>query len=149
MIIRTNSKMTNLLSDIKTDEIQNELITLMDHIVSNIRLIKDCTIYDTDNIVDEDVNLEVILKLVGDLTGYEMGCNEFRFETNGTESFLSIATYFLNQLKRKFYERKFVVYVFVENTVFFLRFHTFRENEGIWVNNDLEQYENAVMYIMS
>ncbi len=149
MIIRANLKMINFLSTIKNDQIHDELNAVINSIISNVKLIKNCTIYDTDNITDEDVNLDTVLKYVGDLTGYEMGCNEFRFENTGDIPFLTVATYFLSQLKKKFAERIFVVYVLVENDVFFVRFHTFRKNEGIWLNENLEQYENAVMYAMN
>ncbi len=146
MIMKANSKMREILSSTKNDKIPEDLIHVMDGIISNVRLVKNCVIYDTDGITDDDVNLEKILKYTEDLTGYEMGCNEFRFANAENIPFSKVAMYVSLQLRRRFDDRGFVVYVYLDDDVFFLRFHTCRENEGLWLSENLEEYENAILY---
>ena len=52
----------------------------MHSIVSRVRLIRDCIIYDErGELKEENINFERILRFVGDWTGYEVSCSEIRF----------------------------------------------------------------------
>ncbi len=149
IIVRLNSKMKKIDFINSDSEIDYVLIKELNDILYHIKTIKECVIYDTENTEEKDINFERIFKYVDDLTGYEVGCNEFKFKRNANNSFSKVAEFFLLELIKKFPDCKFVVYILVEEKDFFLRFHKLRESEGIWLNDNLEEYDNAVLYAMN
>lgn len=110
---------------------------------------KDCVIYDEDGINEDDINLDRIMKFVFDLTGYEIGCNEFRVEKNDIKDnqYQKIAINLLEMLETKYKNRKFAVYVCVNDDYIEIRFHTYRQEDGLWLDKNLNEYNVPVLYV--
>ncbi|WP_405288855.1 hypothetical protein [Methanobrevibacter sp.] len=148
-----NNKMKQLFETQNPDEISDQISPEIDIIVGRIvektRLVKDCVIFDEDESLDEkQIDFHVVMKFVGDWTGYEVSCNELKFSlaeipVNQFLNFIEIMNFSLSQRYKK---RKFVIILWVCDGEIDLRFHTYRKNEGLWLDEDLDQYPNPILY---
>lgn len=146
-MVNMNDQMRKIISndnDQKRDEKMHEFLK---GIINKTKIIRDCVIYDDEGIHESDVDFDSVLKMVGDLTGYEVNCNEFRYEKNKIINYscLDIATDLNHMLENKHRNRKFVIYVCVGDEHIEIRFHTYRETEGSWLDEDLNKYNKPIL----
>lgn len=148
-MVKMNDMMNVILKNQKEKEICSQLDTILENIVNRTKKIKDCILYDSDGTLKEEkINFERILQFVGDWTGYEASCNELRFERKSIpqSQFLILASRLSDMLNQKFNGRKIVVYISLYGDEIELRFHTYRENEGLWLDKDLNKYDVPILY---
>ena len=137
-----NDMMNAILKDEKELEFSLQLDSILTEIVSKTKKIKDCIIYDKDRTLEEEkITFDKILQFVGDWTGYEVSCNELRFERNNISQgqFRVLASRLGDMLSQKFNGKEIVVYILLCDNEIELRFHTYRENEGLWLDKDLNK----------
>lgn len=51
-------------------------------------------------------------------------------------------------LAGKYREKKFVVYISVCDESIEVRFHTYREEDGLWLDENLNKYSEPILYII-
>lgn len=146
-MVTMNDEMKKIISVENNQEADEKILYLLQDIVSKTKIIKDCVIYDEEGIKESDVDFESVLKVVGDLTGYEVGCNEFWFEKGkiAANQYLSVAEECNRMLKRKYKNRNFVVYICESDRCIEIRFHTDRAEESSWLVEDLNLYNNPIL----
>lgn len=149
-MVNLNSAMKKLLS---TENYKKETIKTkfkIKDVVSKTKIIKDCVIFDENEEWEETkVNFDRLLKWVGDWTGYEVSCNELRYSKSELppNQFLCFVEGLNSALSKKYEGRKFVIIISVlDDGVIDLRFHTYRKKEGLWLNKNLNKYDNPVLY---
>lgn len=117
-------------------------------IVSKTKCINNCILYDDTGILDsKTINWDFVLKVNYDLTGYEISQNEIEimddiFSKDAIHLFL---TKLKKLFKSKFPDKKFC-FILSYTDVGILRFHTYREKEGMWISSNLESYKEPVLY---
>lgn len=82
----------------------------------------------------------------GDRTGYEVACNEIRLEKEMLSKSQIIS--FLIELDREFatkFSKKVVIYIQELDDALELRFHSLRENEKLWLSDNLNGYDNPIV----
>ena len=75
-------------------------------------------------------------------------CNELRyskFEIPPSQFLCFVEDLYL-ELSQKFVERRFGIVLSLVDEAVELRFHTYRENEGLWLDRNLNRYENPILY---
>ena len=149
-MVNMNDKMRNIISDYNIQEYDEKMHRFLKEIVSNTKIIKECVIYDVDGINESDVDFDSILRMFGDLTGYEVSCNEFRYERRKGSacSYLNVADDLKNMLESKYLGREFVIYVCVDSEYIEIRFHTYREAEDSWLDEDLNKYSKPILCVI-
>lgn len=148
-MVKMNDIMKQLLQEDekKTGIPQIKLIT--EEVVSKTKLVRDCVIFDESGKLDENkINFSIILKFVKDWTGYEISCNELRFskEEIPPNQFLYLAEELGAKLSEEYEGRKFGIILSLLDEWVDLRFHTYREAEGLWLDKDLNKYDNPILY---
>ncbi len=141
--------MNTILKDENVVESGLELDSILTEIVSKTKKIKDCIIYDKDGTLEEEkINFDRILQFVGDWTGYEVSCNELRYERTSISQnqFGVLVSRLGDMLSRKFNGTEIVVYISLYDNEIELRFHTYREDEGLWLDKDLNKYDVPILY---
>ncbi|MDE6469587.1 MAG: hypothetical protein K2L19_01010 [Eubacterium sp.] len=144
-----NKKMKDLLGQKKSSNPVN-IEQLCESIISKTRCINDCVLYDECAQLDEKaINWDWVLKVNSDLSGYEVNRNEIFLadELFYKDAMIEFLTGLNSQLQNKFADKRFCLIVYY-NDVGVLRFHTYREEEGLWLDTDLEKYEEAVLYFL-
>ncbi len=116
-------------------------------VIKKTRLIRNCVIFDENGTLNEErMNFDRILKIVG--AGYEVSSNELRFSKG--EIPRNQILYFVDclnlELSRKYGERKFGIIISLYDGSIDLRFHTYREEEGLWLDNNLDKYDVPILY---
>ena len=147
-MIKMNDMMNAMLEDDKRAESCLKLDAILGEIVSKTKKIKDCIIYDKDGTLEEEkINFNRIIQFVGDWTGYEVSCNELRFERKSIpqSQFLVLASSLSDMLSQKFNGKKIVVYISLCDNEIELRFHTYRKDEGLWLDEDLNKYDMPIL----
>lgn len=140
--------MNAILKDEKGEESSLQLDTILTEIVSKTKKIKDCIIYDQDGTLEEEqINFNRIIQFVGDWTGYEVSCNELRFERKSIpqSQFGVLASRLSDMLSQKFNGKEIVVYISSCDNEIELRFHTHREDERMWLDKDLNKYDKPIL----
>lgn len=144
-----NDMMNAILKDEKGEESTLQLDSILIEIVSKTKKIKDCIVYDKDGTLEEEkINFDRIFQFVGDWTGYEVSCNELRFERNSISQsqFEVLASRLGDMLSQKFNGKEIVVYILLCDNEIELRFHTYREDEVLWLDKDLNKYDMPILY---
>lgn len=120
-------------SDLLNSSISDELFS---EIVKYTHPVGKAIIFDKDDITEFDVNWDRVL-LKTNYTGYEYCCNEFIVPIETVENIPMeiLALDFLKRLKKKYIDVVLVVYSFVHDGNLEFRFHVFREDEGIWIDD--------------
>lgn len=147
-MVNMNDMMNAILKDENGEECNLQLDTILTEIVSKTEKIKDCIIYDKDGILEEEkINFNRIIQFVGDWTGYEVSCNELRFERKSISQsqFVVLASRLSDMLSQKFNGKEIVVYILLCDNEIELRFHTHRENERLWLDKDLNKYDKPIL----
>ena len=148
-MVKMNDMMNAILKDEKGEESTLQLDSILIEIVSKTKKIKDCIVYDKDGTLEEEkINFDRILQFVGDWTGYEVSCNELRFERNSISQsqFEVLASRLGDMLSQKFNGKEIVVYILLCDNEIELRFHTYREDEVLWLDKDLNKYDMPILY---
>ena len=128
-----------------------DIDTIVKGIVDKTKLIKNCVIFDEDGSLDEkEIHFDKIMKFVENWTGYEYSCNEISINKYNISAnqFLILAEKMYTTLSQKYCGKKFVVIIYVTDEVIDLRFHTYRRNDGIWIDENLNNYDSPVLYWM-
>lgn len=149
-MIRINSAMKELLTTDESTEMYLCIDKLIEKIVDNTKKIKNCIVYDDKNNIDEKkVDFDKIIKFVGDLTGYEVGCNELRFKLADIpqNQLLTFARKLSKALSLKFNGEKMAVYILLCDGEIELRFHTYRKTDGLWLDSDLDKYDSPILFV--
>ena len=145
-MINTNWMMSQiLLKEGEKQGLQAKMISK--EVIKKTRLIRNCVIFDENGTLNEErMNFDRILKIVG--AGYEVSSNELRFSKG--EIPRNQILYFVDclnlELSRKYRERKFGIIISVYDESIDLRFHTYREEEGLWLDNNLDKYDVPILY---
>lgn len=145
-----NKKMKQILKEEKFPETSFEIDAIVNRIVDKIKIINNCIIYDQDGTLRESrVNFDRVLKMFGDWTGYEVSCNELRFSRKliNPNVFFTLAEQLSEMLLQK-YAKKVVIYIIMHDNEVELRFHVYREKEGLWLDEDLDKYNIPILYYM-
>lgn len=152
-MIRLNSKMKDIIGD---NELDIKDIAIFDYVEKNIvkklRNIHNCIIYDPEHeIIEENINFERILAMNGDWTGYEVSCNELTItecinQSKLKESIWSFRKSLQTCLHMKYPTVKFGIIISISQEDIFLRLHTYRQEEGGWLDWNLDAYETPIMY---
>lgn len=158
--MQKNSKMVTLMNHMSLNEESDanisldQLLKLLQPIIKNVH---GCLVIDnTNEIKCENINLDRILKIHGDKTGYEASNNEMRindFVDGNSIDFkdvlalgFNILDFWSNRLKKEYPDNRFCFIISCESEFVTLRFHQIRENESRWISDDLERYEDAIAF---
>jgi hypothetical protein len=147
-----NDAMRKILQNIMpTKDNIHAIDNLCNEILSKIQKANDCIIYDKQNIIKEhhfDFNKQI--KLLGDRTGLEMWYNEIRLDGLKTSNILQFLKTMKEKLNNKYVNTEFclIIYLSEDNDIDF-RFHTYRKEEGLWLNENLEKYNGPIIYDLS
>lgn len=147
-----NKQMKQILMKGHEKENTSGIEDIVKEIVDKTKLIKDCLIFDeSGNLNEKKIDFEKVLKINGDLTGYEVNCNELRFtqEKIPSEQFLNFIEIFQAKLLDKFNEKKIGIVISVSDDFVDLRFHIYRKKEGLWLDEDLNNYDNPILYCIT
>ncbi|MDE5984698.1 MAG: hypothetical protein K2H13_05535 [Eubacterium sp.] len=148
-MLKFNEKMKVLLEQNVFSNIV-DIKQLCESIISKTRCINDCILYDEDAELDEKtINWDFVLKINFDLSGYEVSQNELVLTDDlfCWDSMIEFLTGLNSLLQNKFADKRFCLIVHY-NGIGVLRFHTYREEEGLWLDKALEKYEEAVLYFL-
>lgn len=147
-------KMNEMMKKILKGDVEQECCSKMDdtilnEIVNKTKIIKECIIYDKDGTLEEEkINFNRILQFFGDWTGYEASCNELRFERQKIlpSQFLVLANDLSHMLSQKCNGKKIVVYISLYDDEIEVRFHIYRKEEQLWLDEDLNKYDLPILY---
>ncbi len=147
-MINTNWMMNQiLLKEGEKKGLQAEMISKQ--VIKKTRLIRNCVIFDENGTLNEErMNFDRILKIVGDWTGYEVSSNEIRFskEEIPRDQMLYFVDCLNLELSKKYKKRTFGIIISLYDEFVDLRFHTYREKEGLWLDNNLDKYDVPILY---
>jgi len=150
-MLKMNKLMKEILETEEDKKCYLQIDVIVNEILSRTKIIKNCIIYDEEgDLVKENINFNNIIRFFGDWTGYEVSCNELRFERQGGFSsqmlvFVSKLSYMLSQ---KYNGKKFVIYISLCDDEIELRFHTYRKDEPLWLDEDLDKYDRPILYFI-
>ena len=148
-MINMNDRMERLLQKEGQGKEMLRTKKIAEEVVNKTKLIKGCIIFDEREMLDENkINFSRILKIVKDWTGNEISCNELRFskEELPSNQFLYLAENLQSMLSQKYKGRKFGIVISLYDEIVDLRFHTYRSDEGLWLDKDLNKYDNPILY---
>lgn len=158
MYFKGNSKINRILQSSKKLHSNFELGAKALDFLFNKRIIKVCETYllekSGEHISTEAIekNFEQLLRMNTDQTGYESSVNEcklvdnFDFCLSASQQFVLGQIVMENLMTKKDFPIPCVVYFTYDAGELTMRFHKYRENEGLWVSEDLETYEEPVGY---
>ena len=148
-MINMNKRMEELLRQAERSEGAAKIRTLAEEIVSRTGAVGDCVLFDREGDLDEtEIDFDNVLRLFKDRTGYEISCNELRFsqEELPTNQFLHLTERLDAALSQKYMGRKFAIILIVNGEWIDVRFHTYRKEEDLWLDEDLNQYNDPILY---
>ena len=142
-----NKKMNNITSKSNEQQFNLENDVMIREIINKTKKIRNCIIYDEDNTLEEEkIHFDRIVKMYGDWTGYEVSCNEIVFDAETIEEkyYLTFAENLRKVLSEK-YARNVVVYLIKSDNLIELRYHSYREDEDLWLDDNLDIYNDAIL----
>jgi hypothetical protein len=143
-----NKAMEKIISTQITESYDNQFNSILDKIVEATKRIKNAVIYDKDETEESTIDFARIFKFVDDWTGYEISCNEIIIEKNiASFNYGTFANMLHKKLKNKYTDKDFVVYICLKDNYIEIRFHTYRKNEGLWLNKNLNMYSYPILYV--
>lgn len=154
-----NSKMKSLLDKIKDyNDIEINIIKLKELLFPRIAKVHECLIIDNKGEMKEDeIKFEFIKKMFGNRTMYEISCNEvcmnYYVEPNDNLYVSQIGMVVIDawkyRLKAEYPTDRFCIIMEVSDTHTILRFHKYREGEGLIIGNNLENNnQNAILVVL-
>ena len=146
-MLKVNRAMEQLISSQTFANNHCEYNSIIDRITHNTKTIKESIVYDTEGIDESLVDFKRIFKYVDDWTGYEIMCNEILVHSSElpVSQYIVFAKKLQDSLQSKFAGKRFVIYLCVKKDFIELRFHTYRKNEGLWLNDNLNEYDNPIL----
>lgn len=140
--------MNNLMRlKIKDRECNIKYDNIIQKIMKSTKVVKNLIIFDENRKFDKiNIDFDMINKIYGDKTGYEVACNEIRIDTR--DFCITQVIPFLTDISYEFakkYNKKIVLYMQCLNDCFELRFHTLWKNEDLWLNKDLDVYDIPII----
>ena len=155
--MKANDNMQNLLNKIAKIEssVFYETIVEQKILTPKFKKLYQCVLMDNDDVLSEEkINIERILQIHGDRTGYEASINEVRVNEYLNRSdfedieLVSIGQSIINEwkqmLEKIFPEENFIFIMTMLDGNLTLRFHKDRVDEKKWLSNDLEKYKEAI-----
>lgn len=147
-MVNMNEMMKLILEREENLECNSQIDKILYEIIDKTKIIKNCIIYDKDGTLKEDkINFSKIIYFFGDWTGYEVSCNELIFERQKIlpNYFLALANKLSYLLSQKYDGKKIVIYISLSDDEIELRFHTYREDERLWLDEDLNKYDKPIL----
>ena len=146
-MLKVNRAMKQLISSQTFANNSREYNNIVDRVIYNTKAIKESIVYDTEGIDESLVDFKRIFKHVDDWTGYEIMCNEILLQSSDLPAFqyTAFCKKLHDSLQSKFVGKRFVIYLCVKKDFIELRFHTYRENEGLWLNENLNEYNDPIL----
>lgn len=100
----------------------------------------------------KEINVEKIIKIYKDRTGYESSVNECKIEDyfkcekkEELKIAMALSEVWKDELKRKFSDSIFYILVSNDGYSTTIRFYKYRENEAIWIDLDnINSYDEAI-----
>lgn len=143
--------MEDLLDTAGQETVSENGLLLIKEIISKTKLIGSCVLYDCDGtLTEEAIDFEWALRVNGDYTGYEVSCNEIcvAAEAVPVSQLLPFAGELDKALRDHYKGTAFGIILAIEQTGIVLRIHTHRAPEGLWLNENLDQYDTPLLYIL-
>ena len=136
-----------LLSEDNNGHNQALITDLVKSIVDKTRTIKEAVIIDEDSIDESTVNFNMLFRFVNNWTGYEVSCNEFQIENelSSCRDVIAFVELLKKALEKKYTDRRFKVFAFFDGGTTTVHFHVIREDEGAWLDANLEKYKNPIV----
>lgn len=154
--MKMNLKMKKILSKKGIAVDINLIQNMCENIVCDTSLLEvhDCVVYDPNNEIDDlKLDWNFILRINNDLTGFEVNCNEILIndyidynKDNARSIIYHTLKSFGKLIKQKYPIKSFCVIMYEYKGTLFLRFHVYRESEGLWIGENFEEDENPVLY---
>lgn len=154
----TNRKMKILLEDTATlsdkDELQMNLYQLKELLFPPFKQVKDCVILSKKSTDILELAYDKSIELNTDRTGYEAGSSETRINTyfkggismeTGTKIALLVLEIWALRLKELQPDSKFCLILFSDESCVEIRFHKIHEGESMWLDEELENYEDGAV----
>lgn len=100
-------------------------------------------------------NYDDLIRLNTDKTGFECSINEIKllnnfenkkFNLSSEQQFVLGGIVMKNLITKKNFPVPCVVYFTYDDGQLSMRFHKFRSNDGLWISDNLEDYEEPVGY---
>ena len=147
-MIKMNHKMATLLCTAKSYD-NGVLQRVCIDILSKIKQIYDCVIYDENEAVNNMVTDRDIIEKYGDKTAFEMWYNEIRLSSYNKfdEGYILPFLNIIGKTLESKYSKQFCYIIYITNTQDIdFRFHIYRKEEGLWLDEDIEQDLNPLLY---
>lgn len=120
---------------------------IVNEICNDTYIFNGLLIYKKNKELNEMISKEDLIKFYGDWTGYEASYNEIRIKKNkvSASSFIEIAIKLKDLLSNKYNNQNIVVYLSLYDDDLEIRFHTRREDEPLWLDDDLNKYDIPIL----
>ena len=154
----TNSKMEDLLKilpvSLNEEELKLSLGQLKELLFPAFKKVKDCVIIAEESVDRLEATFDKAIKMNMDKTGYEANNSETRinsyFENDismelGTKLALMVLEVWVLQLKKLESKSKFCLIMCSDENCVEIRFHKIHEGEKIWLDENLENYEDGAI----
>ncbi len=151
---RTNHRMDTIIQEVlnydcTSSSMNIENICLL--LYPEFKEVNGCILLNlSEGSIPNKINIEKVIQTYGDFTAYECSCNEIRLNdyidyTEGNErSILKFALQlqksWIVKIKRDYPSYKFCFVLSYDGEFATLRFHRIRENERLFLTDDLESY---------
>ena len=150
-MIEYNLIMRNILK--KNKQIFNmdqEINKLCQKILNQSNLIFDCVLFNINEKEAKKLNFDYLLKTFGDLSYFEWYNNEILIpsEIVTNNKILQFSIKIKKELELKFKNKKICVIIDLLDNIQLLRFHIYRENDGLIISNIKEIKENAILLLL-
>lgn len=139
-------KINNIMGHILLHTLQkNGCVGNFDFIYEEI--LNHCKLYKSLNEVS--VSIEFIKKYFSDLTGYEVGNNEFFYPLDliPLENFFDFL-FGLEKTIAASNNMPFGIIVSIDKEKIFIRIHLYREQDGLWLADNLDAYDEPLLYLI-
>lgn len=148
-----NNLMLQRLNKLNNDLTEDDIVkidTFASELIKKLHLINDCVLI---RIPTFDVNdMNKIKKYVTDEIGLEACQNEINLNVEMCMNLIStdFALNFFITFNRKLKDKYNYVFCSIlsvdDNQCWIFRFHRIRNNGTMWINSDLNEYSNAILY---
>ena len=158
-----NNEMKKLLKEVSeqpsTEILKFNFSELYDLFFPEFKKVKDCVIISKKSVDELEMFFDRSVKVCQDKTGYEVYSSETRIDCHfegevsmmaGTQIALIALEVWALRLKQIDPDSKFCLIMFSDEDHVEIRFHKFREDEGMILADDLESYQDggAVGYVI-
>lgn len=146
-LMRIKIEEANKFKDEKKFRDPKKIEKICENILKYTKLIQGCVIYDEHNMFNKN-DKKLNISDGSNFSIYEYDCSEIVFQLNSiydNEILLFIDTLLL-KLTQKYHNKKFCVIVCINKWYFIVRFHVYRENEGLPFSDNLDLYDDPIIY---